>query len=384
MLIEKLRGVADDIVGAMNSRIETLAYNFQVNGGLAAVKDYFVYIVGNIENTVKKPIAQGGLGYSESEWNGLKSVLVEGLAYASTLMQQTNSTITDANKSVLKNNLDLVYLPQLNFSAITNAEGLFQGDYNLMTLPEVVLPSSITSIKNIFNGCRMLRNSEKFLVEGSGLLNMDGAMLNAKFESDPVRFLCGGKTVEYNGKTYYDYSRATSMSQTFATMYYTGKTIGNIYAPNCTNCSSMLASSSAYEYMEELGDVYIPLCTNANRMLAFQGWIKVGKITVAINCDLTFVINVSTLEDFAGISGATKSLDLSNSLSLTPQSVKNVLQTLVDDLTERQGASTAVQANSPVLTFKQAVWNAWLASDIYDANLKSDLESAGWTINTVA
>lgn len=389
-ITNRLHSIKKDIVDAMQDRLDSLGYSETADKDLTHFSQFIAKIVSNIEALTMKSIDAGGFGYTQTECNSLMSILKDGITYAKTLMTTLASGVTDTNKSVLKGNLDIVYLPKLDYSQITSAKELFMGNTNMITTPYLNLSAdAITDVSYMFKDCTALKNIEGVKINTDNVTNIDGVFKRTTVCVNPFEMLFGN--IQYGGKQWYDLSNIITCNY-FYNPHYAVEEIGNIYLPNCTNMYGFLsmASNNGPVFLKKIGDVYAPKA-NMNGAFYYNCIENIGVITMGNNVNTLNMFSMAWgLKEIEGIKGCSSNLDMSSCRSLTALGIHKILQSLYDDdvadattkkaITDKRDDSSTP---NPTITFMTSRYNLYLNEyEESDASIRNFLTALGWIITT--
>ena len=113
------------------------------------------------------------------------------------------NTIETSLESCFKSNIDLITIPLINTSSVTNMNSMFYGCSNLVNIP-LLDTSSVTNMGSMFYGCSNLVNVP--LLNTSNSVNMNGMFNNCSSLSteslNNILYMCANTNTNYKyGKT---------------------------------------------------------------------------------------------------------------------------------------------------------------------------------------
>lgn len=369
-ILQTVNTIVKQMKQALVERLQALDYQASVltevaNSSLEALAVKFSYIYSNVGKLIKDPVSEGGLGYSNDEYEQVKGVLF-GTAYARQLMQQFSQTpINNSNKTILKENSQLYYVPQLDYTQLTDGSNLFYNDRMLIACADIVMPNC-TNISSIFQNCDFLQSIQKFEFCNTQPWSAANAFASCSLDTDFNELLSQGRKItaitpwtgEYD--EYWDLSNCVNLSYAFAgigcrnpikTPYVE---LGNLYLPDVTNTTSMLETTSAGTRLKSTGNIFAPKS-------------QMSQLTLWANADhghLFFDVtpNVSTYSGF-GWSSTLKSLKSVSGLCcnilgfrvLNTQIIVSMLDSLYGDITRDEEFKQYRDGHSVVSTLQSRI-----------------------------
>lgn len=292
------------IIGSKNSLKTSIENKGVTVPDDALIDSYYEYV---------DAIEQGGggesydfteIGYSQDMSDGInndtKNRIIDGIAYAKQIAETWNPNATTILDGKYKNDMDLVYLPNIDTSkAITvggtsSTSGMFNSASNLEYIDRLDFPKVTSYTGGMFYRCSSLKkiNALSFgnvtnaaymfsecnnlvsvpLFDTSSCTNMNQMFYHTfKLEEIPL----------------FDTSSCTNMNNMFA-----GGAIKRIHTLNTQNVTIVTSLFNNCKYLEEYGDFICPKITSTNAQYAFSGCSSLKRVG---NIDLGNATNINYL-----------------------------------------------------------------------------------------
>lgn len=122
----------------------------------------------------------GDIDWSAIGFDGMPQEIQDGYDYAIEVKNNWDSSATSLSYK-FSNNYNLMFMPLVDTSLVTNMGGMFNNCYSLISIP-LLDTSSVTNMKNMFQACRGLHTIP--LLDTSSVTNMQSMFDNCQSLTD--------------------------------------------------------------------------------------------------------------------------------------------------------------------------------------------------------
>ena len=201
--------------------------------------------------------SQGGEGGNPFETIGYTSTpqyILDGIEYAKTIQNNWNASITNRSNA-FKDDLQLMYFPQVDTSNVNNMSQMFSGCTNLQYVPAINV-SKVTNMRQMFHKCNKLTSLDLSNWNTSKVTSMSYMFSN-----------CGSLTsLDLSN---FDTSKVTDMSSMFTNCSrLTSLDVSNFNTSAVTNMSYMFNGCSGLTSLD-LSSFNTSAVTNMNYMFNY-------------------------------------------------------------------------------------------------------------------
>ena len=286
-------------------------------------------VLSKVDVTVNVAGGGGGdlFGFDAIGYDGTEQPIKDSVDYSKTIYDNWDPSITSASR-LFSSDDNLVYMPKVDTSNVTNMYEMFYGCGTLNTVP-LFDTSKVTNMFRMFSSCSMLTTVPQF--DTSNVTNM----------SNMFDYCSNIKTVPS-----FNTSNVTDMSNMFD---YCGnlKTVPSFNTSNVTDMSYMFGSCYALTTVPQFDASKV---TNIDRM--FYSSVVLTNFGGLLNIGQAYT--------------STFTYDLSSTSYLTDESIQNVIDGLYD---------MSAKGFSPTLTFNSDVY-----AKLTDAQ-KAQITAKNWTVS---
>lgn len=252
---------------------------------------------------------------------------------------------------------DIAYFPILNLTEFDNINDLFTGNRIVIGLPKVIYDSSkVTSLSNMFDGCRSLHHVSLIAEGGTSKVPMYKTFNNCIILED------------FTLKNIIP----TNITLILDNNDITAKAIEGL---NLTQIKSVGSLGYIFSHTGDGDDhvlnLYMPRCMSAIKMLDFSR-AGCGNITLGVGCKVDFQTFGwgERMEQAGIISGVVTSINLSNFLVYNAQSVHNWLYSVATDVRTYGHPDDSNPDKVRKLTFCAISKTSYEGSDLYIEDLE--------------
>ena len=278
------------------------------------------------------------IGYDKELSDKINNEFIAPLKYSKKLLDEWDSSTTSTS-SLYRNDIQLVYAPNIDTSNVTNMTSMFYGCSSLQTIPHFNT-SNVVNMQNMFDGCTSLQTIPHF--NTSNVVNMQN-MFDTCSKLTTIPLFDTSKVTSMSNMFYYcvslqsipllDTSNVTTMGNMFngcsklttlplldtsnvtsmSSMFYNCRTIQTIPELNTNKVTDM---SSMFNGCSNLQSLPLLDCGNVTSMNRIFGTSNITTLT--------------NLGGFKDLKISITSYFLDKAPNLTTESLMNVINNLFD------------------------------------------------------